>query len=409
MKFAIFSDTHLGFGEKSERVDESFDNLSQAIELSLSNNADVMLLAGDVFDAPIPSHTALYKAINSFSAAKKKNSVVSLTLQKGDIEKDVTTLGIPIIAIHGNHEFIAKDVKTALDVLSISGLLVYLHAARVVVKKGDEVAYVYGLGAVPEKKALDVMQHWAPVSEKGHSNVMLVHQAFKEFMALDDEMVATLSLDDLPKGFDLIVDGHLHWQNVQQLGSGKFILPGSTIATSIKKLESQKPKGVFFFDTVTKELTFEKFPRQRSMFYHKVVFDGADCDYVLKKCRELIEEDLKGKHELKPLIRLNLKGSLKKGLSSSDVDLKPLDEFSSRAIISLSKSFADVSFRAKISELREIQKTRLSLASMGFEILEKNLQETDFGDKEFAKSLFDLLAQDDIDGALNIFQLRKNS
>ena len=54
------------------------------------------------------------------------------------------------------------------------------------------------------------------------------------------------------------------------------------------------------------------------MFYHKTNFNEADIDQVLEESKNLIEQDLEGTHEMKPLIRVNLKGSLKKGLSPGD-------------------------------------------------------------------------------------------
>ena len=66
MKIGIFSDTHLGFDKKGQRNNESFENLDQAIKLCLEENVDFCVLAGDVFDEPVPSHTSLFKSINSF-------------------------------------------------------------------------------------------------------------------------------------------------------------------------------------------------------------------------------------------------------------------------------------------------------------------------------------------------------
>lgn len=403
MNVGIFSDTHLGFDGKGERAQESFGNLEQALRLCIDNKADVVLLAGDVFDAPVPSHNTLYHALRAFSAAKNVSRATDLSLEKEGKVEGIHCSGLPLLAIHGNHEYLGKETRTALDVLNLAGLLVYFHAAKIIVEKGGERLVVNGLGAVPEKRALQVMQYWQPVPEKGATNVLMMHQAFKEFMAIDDEMVATLSLEDLPKGFDLVVDGHLHWSSMQKLGGSTFLLAGSTIATSIKRLEAEHPKGVHFFDTQDKKLVFVPLPNQRKMFYHQIVFREADAETVVLECKKVLESDLTEKLNLKPLIRLNLKGSLKKGLAPSDVNLAELmNGFSSRAILSLSKNFSAIDFKKKIADLREMQRSKLSIASLGFELLEKNLKETDFGGSIPAKELFDLLAEDDIDNAMKL-------
>ena len=407
MKVAIFSDTHLGFDEKGERAGDSFAALESAIELAGKMNADLIVLAGDIFDMRVPSHAVIYRAMVSFSRAKSFSSGVKLSLEKGGEREELSYSGIPVLAIHGNHEYLGKGSKSALDVLCLSGSLVYFHAAKISVVKGSEKLCVFGLGAVPEKSALDALRHWSPQPEKGASNILLLHQGFKDFMAVDDEMIASLGLEDLPKGFDLIVNGHLHWSSTQSLGGAVFLLAGSTIPTSIKKLEAEKPKGVFFFDTAAKTLDFRPLPFQRKMFYHKLRFSEAAPEEVLAECRSSVAADLGFAGDVKPLIRLNLIGTLKKGLSNADVEIGGfMEEFSQKAFISLSRNFASVSFTRKISELRELQKERLSVASLGFELLEKNLAETDFGGGFDAKKLFELLEAGELEGAMALFSKR---
>jgi hypothetical protein len=50
-----------------------------------------------------------------------------------------------------------------------------------------------------------------------------------------------------------------------------------------------------------------------------------------------------------------------------------------------------------------MQEEKKSVAAMGFELLEKNISETDFGSEIALKELFDLLADDDLDCALELF------
>jgi len=409
MKIGIFSDTHLGFEEKGQRNKECFSNLEQAIQLCIEKEVDFVVLPGDVFHDPTPSHNTLFSAIKSFSEAKKGSSKVKLSIKKNRESTAVEYSGLPILTIHGNHEYKGKDTKAALDVLNLSGLVKYFHAGTMIAEKDSEKVCVHGLGAVPEKKALEVLQYWDPKPEQGSCNLLLLHQGFKEFMAVDDEMIATLSLDNLPKGFDLIINGHLHWQNQQKIGDTTFMLPGSTISTSIKKLESEKPKGVYFFDSQSKQITFREFSNQRKMFYHKTGFENADIELVIQECKKLISKDLEQSQDLKPLIRINLKGTLKKGLSPGDINLgEIMEEFSDKAILSVSKNFSLNSFKKKISDLRAMQKEKLSLASVGFELLEKNLKETDFGDDFPTKKLFDLLAENDLDSALQLFSKQRH-
>ncbi len=405
LKVGIFSDTHLGFGEGSERAEDSFLALSQALEIFKEKNVDFILLGGDVFDSVEPSHDSLYNAIKCLSFLKSCRCDIAASVEKQGEKKDFRFSSVPIFAIHGNHEYLGKDRKSALDVLSQAGFLFYFHASKIVVSKGNEKAAVFGLGAVPEKFALEVFSRWNPLPEKDCCNILLLHQGFKEFMAVDDEMVATLSLENLPKGFDLIVNGHLHWANVQDLGFGKFLLAGSTIPTSIKSLEAKSKKGVFVFDTNSKSLDFFAFPRQRSVFYHKLSFEEADNVSVVSGCVSAIEQDLLVSGELKPLIRIVLNGSLKKGLSNSDISLLEVEQrFKDKAFLSISKDFSSASFLKKISEIREEQKGKLSVVSAGLSILEKNLSETSFPKEVDVKAFFEALADSDLERAEKVLR-----
>lgn len=408
MKLGIFSDTHLGFDSKGQRYKEAFENLKQSLELCVQEKADLIVLPGDVFHEPVPSHTSIFEAMNCFSLAKKGGSEVNLFLEKNNETKKLNYKGVPILTIHGNHEYRGKEFKTALDILDLAGLINYFHAGKITIEKEGERICVFGLGAVPEKKALEALQYWNPKPEEGQCNILLLHQGFVDFMAIDDEMIATLSLSDLPKGFELIINGHLHWNNQQKIGETTFLLPGSTIATSIKKLESEKPKGVHFYDTKTKELGFKSLPNQRKMFHNKITLNNANLEEVFDECKKILDECLIENHELKPLIRINMKGTLAKGLSPGDVNLNEIyDKYSDKAILSLSKNFSSNSFKKKISELRETQKSRRSVASLGFELLEKNLEETDFGTDFEVKKLFDLLAENNLDSAMELVMKKR--
>ena len=53
-------------------------------------------------------------------------------------------------------------------------------------------------------------------------------------------------------------------------------------------------------------------------------------------------------------------------------------EFSGKLILSLDHDFSVVSLKKKVEELRALQKTKASISSMGLELLEKNLEETNF-------------------------------
>ncbi|MDO8628062.1 MAG: hypothetical protein Q7K42_06350, partial [Candidatus Diapherotrites archaeon] len=171
-----------------------------------------------------------------------------------------------------------------------------------------------------------------------------------------------------------------------------------------KRLEGEKPKGITIYDTELGTTNFLPLPVQRKLFYHKLKFENSSLEQITAKLRETIEQELNGKtFELKPLFRIKIVGSLLKGLSQSDLDFDELvKSYSDSAIFSVDKNLFSDGFKSKISELRELQQSNKSIATLGLEFLEKNLAETSF-DKGFdVKQLFDLLADGEIDKAFEL-------
>ncbi len=405
MKLALFSDLHLGLGKGTIRFEEAFNNARQAFELALENNVDLIVLVGDLFNSPVPEINVIQKAFELFLIARGKKSSVKIFHLKNGEKQEFEFVGTPIVTIAGTHEFRGKDSLNILDAFHSSKTLLKLHASIAEVIKGDEKLFIHGLSGIPEKHALNALTAWNPKPVESEKNILLLHQSIKEFLPSDDEMTATISLTDLPKGFDLIVDGHLHWTSLQDLNGKKFLLVGSTITTQMKKLESKKPKGIYLYDSITGELEFKKLLIQRKLFYHKIKFEEANLSEVIQECKKTIEEDLLEENKLPPLIRLKLVGSLKTGLNESDVNISEfLNEFKDKAIFSVSKNFESKSFSKKIEELRKIYGEKKPVTSMGLELLEKNLKETEFNNAFNVEKVFQLLEEGKIDEVIELLE-----
>ena len=409
MKLCVFSDTHLGFGQDTEREQECFENVEKALKLCFEQKADCILLPGDVFDEAIPSQETWKETFRVFSAVKGHAGNVSVTRVKNAREEELNVSHVPIIAIHGTHEFRGKRFANALEVMEKAGFLFYLHAGYVEVRKGSESIAIHGLGGVPEKKALDALKSFNPVPLKGKRNILVLHQSIKELLPFGDEMTASIGFDDIPKGFDLVMNGHFHLSMSQDLGDGnRFFIPGSTIITQMKRLESENPKGVTVFDTVTMEREFFPLLGQRRLLHETLLFENSSVGEVKVKVQKRLGELLDMEWQLKPLVRIKLKGSLANGVSSSDISLQEIiAPFQGKAIISIDKDFSTGSFKKKIEELRLLQKDRKSIASIGLELLESNLKITAFDSSIDVRELFELLEQGKTDDVILLLSGKK--
>lgn len=408
MKIGIFSDCHLGFAQRTKREKDALNAAQQAMQICMDEKADLILLAGDLFDYNVPSQETWHDAFKLYSMPKHlpKSEV---KIKKIKSNEEINFQGIPIASIHGTHEYRAKEYTNALQILEKAGALIYFHAESLEIQKGNEKVFIHGLGGIPEKKALDALRLWNPEPVKGALNILVLHQSIKEFLPTEDPMAVTISLADLPKGFDLYVNGHLHWRSVTDVHEGKFLLTGATITTQMKRLEAESEKGATFYDTQTKEMSFKKISIHRQLFYFKLKFENASIEEIKKQVREKIGFSLKeNKQSLEPLIRIKLAGSLEKGLHQSNIDLSDLmNEFEGKAFFSIDKNFFSDSFKTKINDLREMLKEKKSVSQLGLELLEKNLNETNFGNAFDYKRIFDLLSEGEKEKALEELTAQK--
>lgn len=400
MKIAVISDTHLGFSQKSKRKEEALNNALNAFTIAIESNAELILIPGDIFDSKVPLIETWHDSFELFKLTKNAKKSEIRILKEG---KELNFSGIPVIAIHGTHELRSRDFRNPIEVLQSAGFLFYVHANHLIAEKEKEKIAVHGLGGVPEKKALDVLKAYNPKPIQETKNFLLLHQSIKEFLPTSDEMSVTLSISNLPKGFDLIINGHLHWHSEKAFEGGKLLIPGSTITTQMKKLESEKQKGIVLIDSESMNTSFIPLKNQRKLFYEKISFIEATPVQILERLEEKIDLFLsQNKSDLIPLIRIKLNGTLAKGLTQSDLDLnKVLSEFQGKAIFSVDKDFSSLSFKKRIQELREMHKTKKSVSALGIELLEKNLSETSFNDAFDVQRFFELLAEEDVEKAIS--------
>lgn len=386
MKIAIFSDIHVGFGIGTERENDPFDALKEAIEKSL--DCDIILICGDIFDSKKPSADIFSRTIEILLKPLLFSSGAKPVIGIGkDISSlpPLSVLGIPIIAIHGNHERRAKGLINPVQSMERAGFLIYLHCNGIVVEKGDERVAIQGMGAIPEEFVKDVLKEWDPIPIKNCFNIFMFHQLLEGFVFSK----STLKKDILPNGFDLYVTGDLH-KPYKDIYNGKnIIFVGSLIPTQLEKNET-KQKGIWKVDTKNRKIEFCALEKQRSFYY--LEFEGAD----KKKIKNKIEMILKKGHEKKPIIRIKVK---------EDIDFidEIKDIFEDKAIISFRKNI-------KIEHLvfNKIEDHILSVQEMGRKILERNLAKYGL-DKNVFRTIFELLSEGNEEDVINILESKKKN
>ncbi|MFB6291993.1 MAG: exonuclease SbcCD subunit D [Candidatus Nanohaloarchaea archaeon] len=297
MDISIISDTHFGYKWGEERGEDPFENAREAFEESL--DADLILLPGDIFDRKIPKQEVLDRAAEILSIPMEGDRTVET-----DAELGMHGSGIPVVAIHGTHERRPSSYTNPIELMAQTGHLYHLHNDNIVFEKDDKKVAVHGMSGVPEQYAPKVLEKFAPEPVEDAFNILVLHQSIEGFVYTGEGDY--LTLEQLPEGFDLIVDGHIHWYNIDRFGEGKpLVFPGSTVTTQMRKIEAEKDKGFLRLDTTEGELEFVPLDRPRDVHYVEIEADGESWAAIKERARQELE-GISG--DRKPLVNLKITG-----------------------------------------------------------------------------------------------------
>ena len=385
MKIGIVSDMHIGYERfEDDARSQAAEALSKAAELS-----DAIIIPGDVFDRRAPHPKVIADAIKIFRDAGQKSGMGAKVLQKvGGDGKMYTQL--PIIAISGTHERTAIGSENALSLLGLAGLLIDTNEATTILEKDGEKVAVYGLGGTSEEFVKQKLNEINPTPTPGAFNIFMFHQSIYELLPFSDDF---LRYEDLPKGFDLYVDGHIH-SRVEDTVHGKpFIIPGSTVLTQLKDGEQEK-KGFVLYDTSTGKHEFVPI-NSREFVVLRVKKDSATPDQIAEECESELKKILSNKND-RPIIRIVVEGKLAQGYSNIDLQLHSLaKKYSSRAIIDIDSSRLETpELELQIENVRDSKLEGMPLKDAGMQMLKARLKEYKYSGKLDAAKLFEMLSVD---------------
>jgi len=199
MKFAHLADCHIG-GWRDEKMQAlSVDAFQKAIDISISEGVDFILIAGDLFNTSIP-------AID-----KIKSVVVALKRLR---EKD-----IPVYIIAGSHDF-SPSGKTMLDVLEEADLFKNVCKGSVVEgklkldftideKTGAKITGMLGKKGMLDRTYYSELLREDLEKEEGFK-IFMFHTAITELKTKELQRMDSEPVSILPKNFNYYAGGHVH-------------------------------------------------------------------------------------------------------------------------------------------------------------------------------------------------------
>jgi len=366
MRIGIISDLHLGYARFEEDSYRQADQMLKALE----EKADVAVIPGDIFDSRIPKLETIKTAVEIFKNKK-----------------------VPIIAIHGNHERRTRGFDNPLSILASAEALEYLDNQQKVIEKNGERVAILCIGSVPEEQAeaalKEAIEKNGPI--KDAFNILVIHQNITEIVNQNGLTLAFL--ESLP--FDLIINGHIH-KRYEKLG-GKLIVPGSTVITQLKKEETE-PKGYIIYDTKSRKAEFFAMPT-RKFIYEEIAFDKAGESEVVARVERRIKELRAADKDA--IVAIKIGGTLREGLKASDIKIRNNDP-----LVFLSNELNIAAAMEKISEIKKLKETNISVRDFGRLELEKRLN----GKLHLIKTseLFEKLIEDEEKAAAYLNELIEN-
>lgn len=398
MKISILSDFHFGFSPRSELEEDSFDNAEEAIERSLSS--DLILIAGDIFDSRLPKTSTWAKAIKILVRPLLKEKTVDLVECSKELKEiSKRTLNhLPVIAIHGTHERRGKDEINSIGALENAGILIHLHCQTIVFEKDGTRIALHGMSGVPERFAKDVLSSWDPKPVPNCFNILVLHQSIDPFVYSPIEP-PSLNLSNLPKGFDLIVDGHIHSHRMERIDDSILAIPGSTVITQLEKNESELEKGFFEVDVENKKIDFILLDKNRKFFYEEVTLEKnlPIREQIEKKINDIVYTRKLPKI---PLIKVKIFG---KETEVIDRELRDIErKYSGKAFVKFVKELESSEITQKLEFLRNLRDQKLSTEEIGIEVLRKNLEELKFDATFDYGQTFSLLSEGEVNRTFDI-------
>ncbi|HXU95058.1 MAG TPA: DNA repair exonuclease [Candidatus Nitrosotalea sp.] len=284
MIFSHISDTHLGFTQyhSEEREDDIYLAFNEAIDTSIKDHVDFVILAGDIFHVPNPSGKAILVLANALKRLKKNNIESFFILGDHDISRIRAT---PVPFVYHKLEF-SKYIGDGNPVFHKDVMITGFDKRR----KAEIESFEQDFARVDAQAK----------NHQGHK-ILVLHQGITEI----NKFAAELNSTDLPKNFTYYAMGHLHEQDLKRFShlGGPLAYPGSIELTSSEGIKETQ-KGFYQVDISKSEAvpTWIKLDTRPQFSIKTTISDLAnDIETLSGKIKSLSR---------KPIVELKITGDI---------------------------------------------------------------------------------------------------
>ena len=275
---AHIADVHLGYAQYglSEREQDIYEAFEEAVELILRERAEILLIAGDLFDAPRPPIKALMKARSLLSKLRDR--------------------GVEIYHVIGDHE-LPRRMGDLPPTAILEGVSKHLGLRNV--ETGDGLVLT-GLDRLrPSLKAEALGRLRKLAEEAGRSrrrSILVAHIPLRG---------AERAIGELPRGYGYYALGHEHERRIFSIDGSAAAYPGSMEILSIAEIGAWERGGSGFLlvdysgsEPIIHEVNLKSIRPQKLL-----TIRIEDLDRVLEEAARWSEDQAK-----KPIIHFRIRG-----------------------------------------------------------------------------------------------------
>ena len=342
VKFAHFADCHLGSWRQQELQDLNFQSFQKAIEKSIEEKVDFILMAGDLFDSAYPPIEILKETFAEFKKIKEEN--------------------IPVYLIAGSHDFSASG-KTFLDVLEKGGFCINVEKQEVqedgrIKLKPTFFQDIAIFGYPGRKSGMEIED-----LKKVYFDSVYPYTIFMIHTTISD-VVGNLPMESVDKLklplADYYAMGHIHQVFKKTEATATFSYPGPIYPNNFQELVDLKYGSFNMCNLSNGMLKVEniKIPLKEVVYKELLIDDGLTAtDKIIGEIDRLNLQD--------KIFLLKLKGTLLQG-KMGDVRFNEIEQF-------VNKKGASI-FLRNISAIK-IQEADMEIESDDVENIEEKIIE----------------------------------
>lgn len=301
VKFSHIGDCHLGSWRQPELQELNFLSFEKAIDESIKQKVEFVLVAGDLFDSAYPPIEILKRAFAEFRKLKEA--------------------GIKVFMIAGSHDYSVSG-KTFLDVLEKAGfaeICKYRETPELIYLEPIKCMNFEIFGYPGKKSGMEIEDIKKIVLPKETNNfrILMLHTTLTE--ASGNLPIESISLKRLPKA-DYYALAHLHINFEDKIKDKPAIYSGPIYPNSFQELEDLC-YGRFYIVTVEGYVEAKKIP----IPIKEVICFNIKIENALTATQKIIDE--LEKHKLNDkIVLLRIAGLIKQG-TNADIDYKRITDF----------------------------------------------------------------------------------